>query len=115
MSYYNIKLHLMLLPVTAGITESTRNLLDSSEISESVAEDTFILTEMVPHVSQLQVEDEQGVTTCTETSLTLRRLLVWMYDPKVRLKTLAALVDFCQGRLRRACDAGPHQNTCAST
>lgn len=48
---------------------------------------------------QLQVEDEQGVTTCTENSLTLRRLLVWMYDPKVRLKTLAALVDFCQGVL----------------
>ncbi|KAL7369732.1 hypothetical protein ABVT39_007090 [Epinephelus coioides] len=48
--------------------------------------------------SQLQVEDEQGVTVCTESSLTLRRLLVWMYDPKVRLKTLAALVDFCQGR-----------------
>uniref|UniRef100_A0A8C6PEN1 Tubulin gamma complex component 3 n=1 Tax=Nothobranchius furzeri TaxID=105023 RepID=A0A8C6PEN1_NOTFU len=47
--------------------------------------------------SQLQVEDEQGVTICTESSLTLRRLLVWMYDPKVRLKTLAALVDFCQG------------------
>ncbi|XP_070814019.1 gamma-tubulin complex component 3 [Chaetodon trifascialis] len=48
--------------------------------------------------SQLQVEDEQGVNVCTESSLTLRRLLVWMYDPKVRLKTLAALVDFCQGR-----------------
>lgn len=48
--------------------------------------------------SQLQVEDEQGAPTCTENSLTLRRLLVWMYDPKVRLKTLAALVDFCQGR-----------------
>uniref|UniRef100_A0A8C2YVQ4 Tubulin gamma complex component 3 n=1 Tax=Cyclopterus lumpus TaxID=8103 RepID=A0A8C2YVQ4_CYCLU len=48
--------------------------------------------------SQLQVEDEQGVLVCTESSLTLRRLLVWMYDPKVRLKTLAALVDFCQGR-----------------
>ncbi|KAI3366285.1 hypothetical protein L3Q82_009761, partial [Scortum barcoo] len=48
--------------------------------------------------SQLQVEDEQGVSVCTESSLTLRRLLVWMYDPKVRLKTLAALVDFCQGR-----------------
>lgn len=46
---------------------------------------------------QLQVEDEQGVNVCTESSLTLRRLLVWMYDPKVRLKTLAALVDFCQG------------------
>ncbi|XP_054479568.1 gamma-tubulin complex component 3 [Anoplopoma fimbria] len=48
--------------------------------------------------SQLQVEDEQGVIVCTDSSLTLRRLLVWMYDPKVRLKTLAALVDFCQGR-----------------
>ncbi|CAJ1087474.1 gamma-tubulin complex component 3 [Xyrichtys novacula] len=48
--------------------------------------------------SQLQVEDEQGVTVCTESTLTLRRLLVWTYDPKVRLKTLAALVDFCQGR-----------------
>lgn len=47
----------------------------------------------------MQVEDEQGVTVCTESSLTLRRLLVWMYDPKVRLKTLAALVDFCQGGL----------------
>ncbi|XP_037552611.1 gamma-tubulin complex component 3 [Nematolebias whitei] len=47
--------------------------------------------------SQLQVEDEQSVTICTESSLTLRRLLVWMYDPKVRLRTLAALVDFCQG------------------
>lgn len=51
----------------------------------------------VVFVVQLQVEDEHGVTMCTESSLTLRRLLVWMYDPKVRLKTLAALVDFCQG------------------
>ncbi|KAM9328649.1 gamma-tubulin complex component 3 [Pholidichthys leucotaenia] len=48
--------------------------------------------------SQLQVDDDQGVNVCTEGSLTLRRLLVWMYDPKVRLRTLAALVDFCQGR-----------------
>lgn len=48
---------------------------------------------------QLQVEDDQGMSMCTESSLTLRRLLVWMYDPKVRLKTLAALVDFCQGWL----------------
>lgn len=49
-------------------------------------------------VLQLQVEDEQGVSAaCAESGLTLRRLLVWMYDPKVRLKTLAALVDFCQG------------------
>ena len=43
------------------------------------------------------MEDEHGVMVCTESSLTLRRLLVWMYDPKIRLKTLAALVDFCQG------------------
>ncbi|KAA8579819.1 hypothetical protein FQN60_006912 [Etheostoma spectabile] len=48
--------------------------------------------------SQLQVEDEQGMIVCSESTLTLRRLLVWMYDPKSRLKTLAALVDFCQGR-----------------
>uniref|UniRef100_A0A6Q2YSM5 Gamma-tubulin complex component n=1 Tax=Esox lucius TaxID=8010 RepID=A0A6Q2YSM5_ESOLU len=48
--------------------------------------------------SQLQVEEDQGVNLGVESSLTLRRLLVWTYDPKVRLKTLAALVDFCQGR-----------------
>ncbi|XP_029114290.1 gamma-tubulin complex component 3 isoform X2 [Scleropages formosus] len=48
--------------------------------------------------SQLQVEDDQGVNLGSESSLTLRRLLVWTYDPKVRLKTLAALVDYCQGR-----------------
>ncbi|XP_061841124.1 gamma-tubulin complex component 3 isoform X2 [Nerophis lumbriciformis] len=45
-----------------------------------------------------QVEDDQGVNMCTESALTLRRLLVWIFDPKVRLKMLAALVDFCQGR-----------------
>ncbi|XP_048855190.1 gamma-tubulin complex component 3 isoform X2 [Brienomyrus brachyistius] len=48
--------------------------------------------------SQLQLEDDQGVNLGGECSLTLRRLLVWTYDPKVRLKTLAALVDYCQGR-----------------
>ncbi|KAI1885373.1 hypothetical protein AGOR_G00219470 [Albula goreensis] len=48
--------------------------------------------------SQLQVEDDQGVNVGAESNLTLRRLLVWTYDPKVRLKTLAALVDYCQGR-----------------
>lgn len=45
------------------------------------------------------MEDDQGVNLGVESSLTLRRLLVWTYDPKVRLKTLAALVDFCQGRV----------------
>uniref|UniRef100_A0A8C0A8L4 Tubulin gamma complex component 3 n=1 Tax=Bos mutus grunniens TaxID=30521 RepID=A0A8C0A8L4_BOSMU len=48
--------------------------------------------------SQLQLEDDQGVNLGFESSLTLRRLLVWTYDPKIRLKTLAALVDHCQGR-----------------
>ncbi|MGH0134790.1 UNVERIFIED_CONTAM: hypothetical protein FKN15_064543 [Acipenser sinensis] len=48
--------------------------------------------------SQLQVEDDQGVNLGVENSLTLRRLLVWTSDPKNRLKTLAALVDHCQGR-----------------
>ncbi|GAB1292989.1 Gamma-tubulin complex component 3 [Apodemus speciosus] len=41
--------------------------------------------------SQLQLEDDQGVNLGLESSLTLRRLLVWTYDPKIRLKTLAAL------------------------
>lgn len=48
--------------------------------------------------SQLQVEDDPPSALHTEGSLTLRRLLVWMYEPRFRLKTLAALVDFCQGR-----------------
>uniref|UniRef100_A0A8B9ZW71 Gamma-tubulin complex component n=1 Tax=Anas zonorhyncha TaxID=75864 RepID=A0A8B9ZW71_9AVES len=48
--------------------------------------------------SMLQLEDDQGVNLGLESSLTLRRLLVWTYDPKIRLKTLAALVDHCQGR-----------------
>ncbi|KAG2456430.1 gamma-tubulin complex component 3 [Polypterus senegalus] len=48
--------------------------------------------------SQLQVEDDQGVNLGVDSNLTLRRLLVWTYDPKTRLKTLAALVDHCQGR-----------------
>uniref|UniRef100_A0A8C2HFT9 Tubulin, gamma complex associated protein 3 n=1 Tax=Cyprinus carpio TaxID=7962 RepID=A0A8C2HFT9_CYPCA len=48
--------------------------------------------------AQLQVEDDQGVNMSVDNSLTLKRLLVWTYDPKVRLKTLAALVDYCQGR-----------------
>ncbi|XP_040847058.1 gamma-tubulin complex component 3 isoform X1 [Ochotona curzoniae] len=48
--------------------------------------------------SQLQLEDDQGVNVGHESSLTLRRLLVWTYEPRIRLKTLAALVDHCQGR-----------------
>jgi len=50
---------------------------------------------------QLQQEDDHGVVVCTSSSgFTLRRLSVWMCDPLVRLKTLAALVDVCSGKWR---------------
>lgn len=48
--------------------------------------------------SQLQIEEDQGVNVGMDSNLTLKRLLVWTFDPKIRLKTLAALVDYCQGR-----------------
>uniref|UniRef100_A0A8C4RB63 Tubulin gamma complex component 3 n=1 Tax=Eptatretus burgeri TaxID=7764 RepID=A0A8C4RB63_EPTBU len=47
--------------------------------------------------SQLQVEEDQGITVGHEEQLSMRRLLVWTYEPRLRLKTLAALVDHCQG------------------
>lgn len=53
---------------------------------------------------QLQLEDDQCVNLGLESSLTLRRLLVWTYDPKTRLKTLAALVDHCRGDARMGRD-----------
>ena len=34
-------------------------------------------------------------------SLTLRRLAVWIFDPLLRMKTLAALVDICHGEWQR--------------
>nr|XP_051697641.1 gamma-tubulin complex component 3 isoform X1 [Oryctolagus cuniculus] len=61
--------------------------------------------------SQLQLEDDQGVNLGFESSLTLRRLLVWTYDPKIRLKTLAALVDHCQGRKGGALASAVHAYT----
>ena len=33
-----------------------------------------------------------------DSGMTLRKLRVWMFDPMMRLKVLAALVDICQGR-----------------
>lgn len=57
----------------------------------------FLDTSVYFLFDQLQLEDDQGVNLGLESSLTLRRLLVWTYDPKIRLKTLAALVDHCQG------------------
>lgn len=60
-----------------------------------------VLSRSFVPVFQLQLEDDQGVNLGFESSLTLRRLLVWTYDPKIRLKTLAALVDHCQGHSAR--------------
>ena len=45
---------------------------------------------------QLQQEEDPALEL-TSSVLTLRRLAVWMYEPLLRLKTLAALVDICQG------------------
>jgi len=48
---------------------------------------------------QLQQEEDHGVVVCaSSSSLTLRRLNVWMFEPLLRLKTLAALVDVCSGK-----------------
>ncbi|KAJ7416673.1 tubulin gamma complex associated protein 3 [Willisornis vidua] len=70
-------------------------------VLHSQAFEVFFLADsyhIVSPLKSLQLEDDQGVNLGLESSLTLRRLLVWTYDPKIRLKTLAALVDHCQGR-----------------
>ena len=46
---------------------------------------------------QLQQEQDQGISD--GDGLTMKRLVVWTYDPLLRLKTLAALVDACKGGL----------------
>jgi len=45
------------------------------------------------------VVTQDTTTSSSGGSLTLRRLNVWMFEPLVRLKTLAALVDVCSGEL----------------
>jgi hypothetical protein len=47
--------------------------------------------------AQVQQEEDQGVVCTANGGLTLRRLAVWMCEPLVRLKILAALVDVCEG------------------
>ncbi|KAL3847372.1 hypothetical protein ACJMK2_018287 [Sinanodonta woodiana] len=47
--------------------------------------------------AQLQQEQDQGISE-TSGGLTLRRLVVWTFDPLSRLKTQAALVDVCKGK-----------------
>ena len=51
---------------------------------------------------QLQQEEDQNhgvVVGRSSSGLTLRRLNVWMFEPRDRLKTLACLVDVCSGKL----------------
>ena len=48
---------------------------------------------------QQQVGDAGFVGEGASGSLTLRRLMVWTYDPLMRLRTLAALVDSCKGEI----------------
>ncbi|XP_048249999.1 gamma-tubulin complex component 3 homolog [Haliotis rufescens] len=47
--------------------------------------------------AQLQQEQDEGFSE-SQPGLTLRRLMVWTFDPLVRLKSLAALVDVCKGK-----------------
>ncbi|XP_050408701.1 gamma-tubulin complex component 3 homolog [Patella vulgata] len=47
--------------------------------------------------AQVQHEFDQGIGH-VNGGLTLRRLAVWTFDPLVRLKVLAALVDVCKGK-----------------
>ncbi|XP_070574424.1 gamma-tubulin complex component 3 homolog [Ptychodera flava] len=48
--------------------------------------------------SQLQQEQDLGVSVNGGNSMTLRKLVVWTYDPMVRMKALASLVDACKGK-----------------
>ncbi|KAL5004454.1 hypothetical protein ScPMuIL_017910 [Solemya velum] len=47
--------------------------------------------------AQLLQDEDQGIGL-GHSGLTLRKLVVWMFDPLIRLKTLAALVDICKGK-----------------
>ena len=46
---------------------------------------------------QQQIGDQGIVGEGASGSLTLRRLVIWTFDPLARLRTLAALVDTCKG------------------
>lgn len=59
---------------------------------------------------QHQVGDAGFVGEGASGSLTLRRLMVWTYDPLMRLRTLAALVDACKGKKGGALLSALHSN-----
>ncbi|XP_078693983.1 gamma-tubulin complex component 3-like [Branchiostoma floridae x Branchiostoma belcheri] len=48
--------------------------------------------------AQVQQDQDLGVSVGSGGGLTLRRLVVWSYEPLQRLKTLACLVDSCKGK-----------------
>ena len=52
---------------------------------------------------QQQIGDQGIVGEGASGTLTLRRLVVWTYDPLIRLRTLAALVDTCKGTIKSYC------------
>ena len=56
------------------------------------------LTEYYRLVAVLEGQENQHESTVAPGSgLTLRRLMIWTYDPLLRMKALATLVDVCKG------------------
>ena len=55
------------------------------------------LTEYYRLVAVLEGQENQH-ESAPGTGLTLRRLMIWTYDPLLRMKALATLVDVCKGR-----------------
>ena len=57
------------------------------------------LTEYYRLVAVLEAQENQEETTIYDdgAGLTLRRLVIWTYDPLSRMKALATLVDICKG------------------
>ena len=56
------------------------------------------LTEYYRLVAVLEGQENQRESTVAPGSgLTLRRLMIWTYDPLLRMKALATLVDVCKG------------------
>ncbi|XP_077987696.1 gamma-tubulin complex component 3 homolog [Glandiceps talaboti] len=61
--------------------------------------------------AQLNQEQDIGVNINPGNTLTLRRLLIWTYDPMVKMKALASLVDACKGKKGGALGTAIHSHT----
>lgn len=55
------------------------------------------LTEYYRLVAVLEGQENQEHAAISGCGLTLRRLMIWTYDPLLRMKALATLVDVCKG------------------